>query len=123
MLLNALEASDGEPAVKFQIETADTNVIFSVWNRQAIAPHIAPRIFQRNFSTKSGSGRGLGTFSMRLFGETYLKGQVSFVTSEDQGTTFSLTLPLKPATPIRADAVFSDGDAGNAIAEQALARR
>jgi sensor histidine kinase regulating citrate/malate metabolism len=51
------------------------------------------RIFQRNYSTKSDSGRGLGTYSMKLFGETYLGGKVDFTSSESEGTTFHLRLP------------------------------
>ena len=35
------------------------------------------QIFKRSFSTK-GAARGLGTYSMRLLSERYLKGVVSF---------------------------------------------
>jgi sensor histidine kinase regulating citrate/malate metabolism len=52
------------------------------------------QIFQRSFSTK-GSGRGLGTYSMKLFGENYLHGRVYFRTNEKQGTTFTIELPLE----------------------------
>ncbi|MHC4874743.1 MAG: ATP-binding protein [Planctomycetota bacterium] len=53
------------------------------------------RVFQRNFSTKADNGRGLGTFSMKLFGEKFLGGSVTFVSTEEEGTVFKLTLPLK----------------------------
>jgi signal transduction histidine kinase len=49
------------------------------------------QIFQRFFSTK-GPGRGLGTYSMKLFGERYLKGKVDFSSQAPQGTTFTVTL-------------------------------
>ena len=50
------------------------------------------QVFQRSFSTKSPS-RGLGAYSMKLIGERYLKGEVSFTTSQRDGTEFSITLP------------------------------
>lgn len=39
-------------------------------------------VFKRYFSTKSKSGRGIGTYSMKLFGERYLGGKVGFYCSE-----------------------------------------
>jgi signal transduction histidine kinase len=96
MLLNALEASEPGQPVKFWIDSADGRVIFSVWNSRPIPPPVAARIFHRNFSTKAGAGRGLGTFSMQLFGETYLKGQLSFESGKKQGTVFRLALPRQP---------------------------
>ena len=120
MLLNALEASDPGDQVKFWIEPLDPVVRFSVWNRRAIPAHVAPRIFQRNFSTKPGPGHGLGTYSMRFFGETYLKGQVRFETAEGQGTVFSLDLPLRLPPAGEPEAV---GSAAETLVEQTVARR
>jgi sensor histidine kinase regulating citrate/malate metabolism len=56
---------------------------------------VRPRIFQRCFTTKPGEGRGQGTFAMKLFGEGYLGGTVSFETSAREGTTFELRLPRR----------------------------
>jgi signal transduction histidine kinase len=50
------------------------------------------QIFARSFSTK-GQGRGLGTYSVRLLTEKYLKGKVWFKSSEKQGTTFYICIP------------------------------
>jgi sensor histidine kinase regulating citrate/malate metabolism len=60
------------------------------------------QVFQRSFSTKA-RGRGLGTYSMKLFGEGCLGGSVWFTTSEAAGTTFSISLPLNhsPAGEVR----------------------
>ena len=52
------------------------------------------RIFHRNYTTKEGQGRGLGTYSMKLLGEKVLGGEVDFSTSPGGGIVFSLTLPL-----------------------------
>ena len=94
MVLNAIEASRGGDMVRVWVESDGDNVTFCVWNRAAIPPENVPRIFQRNFSTKGGSGRGLGTYAMKLFGETYLGGAVSFASSGPDGTTFRLALPV-----------------------------
>ncbi|NDJ76531.1 MAG: sensor histidine kinase [Chloroflexi bacterium] len=94
MVINALEASEEGDVVRLWVELAESAVTFCVWNRAAIPQKFVPRIFQRNFSTKPGIGRGLGTYTMKLFGETYLGGTVSFSSSEQDGTTFRLTLPV-----------------------------
>jgi signal transduction histidine kinase len=72
-------------------------VAFHVNNAGEIPPTVAPRIFQRSFTTKAGTGHGLGTYGMRLLGERYLGGKVSFTTSAEAGTVFSIRLPLPAA--------------------------
>ena len=96
MVTNALEATTEGGEVRLWIEDAEDAVVFCVWNRQCIPEDIARRVFQRNFSTKEGGGRGLGTYAMRLLGETFLQGKVSFTTSEAEGTVFRLWLPKNP---------------------------
>ncbi|MFC1523899.1 sensor histidine kinase [Thermodesulfobacteriota bacterium] len=94
MVINALEATEENGTVQLitQLETA--HVTWNVWNNRFISSDVQRRIFQRNFSTKSGRGRGLGTYSMKLFGEDYLGGEVTFVSTEHEGTTFTFRLPL-----------------------------
>lgn len=94
MIINALEASDDDQPVKVSIDPGSKNVKFHVWNTQFIPDDIALRIFQRNFSTKEQSGRGIGTFSMKLFGENILGGKIDFTTSKENGTTFTYTAPV-----------------------------
>lgn len=93
MLVNAFEATEPGGEVRIWTKTSGEAVTFCVWNRQAIPEDIALRVFQRNFSTKAESGRGMGTYMMKLFGETYLGGKVSFTTSKEEGTVFRLRLP------------------------------
>jgi signal transduction histidine kinase len=95
MLLNALESSKENCTVKLWTEVAKGQVSFCVWNAGEIPANVAKRIFQRNFSTKNESGRGIGTYSMKLFGERIMGGKVSFETSALSGTVFKLVLPLK----------------------------
>ncbi len=97
MVTNALEASIAGDCVRIGCELIDDDdhgVLFTVWNPRAIPLEIIPRIFQRNFTTKSEEGHGLGTFSMKLFGESYLGGKVSFTTSSELGTHFEFWLPF-----------------------------
>ena len=93
MIINALEATKEGGTVEFWTEHKNTDTTFYVWNEGAIPPNVQLRIFQRHFSTKKGEGRGIGTFSMKLFGEQFLKGKVNFTSSPDEGTLFRLSLP------------------------------
>ena len=64
-----------------------------VMNPSAMPEEVRMQIFQRSFSTK-GKGRGIGTYSLKLLGETYLKGEVGFTSAEDEGTRFFIRLPI-----------------------------
>jgi signal transduction histidine kinase len=107
MARNALEASADGGVARVWCEAVEGGgdptrpaVRFSVHNDGAIAPELQPRIFQRSFSTKAQRGRGLGTYSMKLLGERYLGGAVSFASSAERGTTFSIALAERSAAPV-----------------------
>jgi len=93
MITNALEASGEGDEIRVWADASRGKVTFSIWNRQAIPVDIQKRIFQRNFSTKSEFGRGLGTYSMKLTGERFLGGKVDFLSSAEGGTVFQISLP------------------------------
>ena len=93
MVTNALEATEQDGEVKVWVEANNGSIAFYVWNREPISPDIGRRIFQRNFSTKEGDGRGVGTYSMKLFGEQVLGGKVSFTSSPEEGCIFSFSHP------------------------------
>lgn len=97
MLTNAFEATEEGGEVRFWVEEEPTSILFCVWNSQSLSEDVARRVFQRNYTTKPGSGRGLGTFGMRLLGETYLRGQVTFTTRPSHGTQFTFRLPREPS--------------------------
>lgn len=92
MVTNALEATDDNGSVKVWFENDRDSLVFCVWNDKAIPEAVKLRVFQRNFSTKEGAGRGLGTYSMRLVGEKLLGGKVTFSSSETEGTVFKFAL-------------------------------
>ncbi|MBU5614926.1 sensor histidine kinase [Geomonas azotofigens] len=93
MVLNALEATEEHGEVKVWFEQEHDALRFCVWNEKPIPDEVQCRIFQRSFSTKEGSGRGVGTFSMQLIGEKILGGKVSFSSSAQQGTLFKFRIP------------------------------
>ena len=92
MTKNALEASKPGEIVTLGCEADEQGAAFWVHNPGFIPPKIQLQIFQRSFSTK-GSGRGLGTYSIKLLSERYLKGHASFGTSPEQGTVFRVVCP------------------------------
>jgi hypothetical protein len=93
MIKNSFEASDVGDIVTVGTSLIDNNLRFFVSNPAFIPRNTQLLIFDRSFSTK-GSGRGLGTFSMKLLGENYLGGKVDFTSTEKEGTTFWIDLPL-----------------------------
>lgn len=92
MIKNALEAtaSGGEIRAGIRMVGSD-RAAFYVWNDAVMEPEIKEQIFHKSFSTK-GKDRGLGTWSILLFGERYLGGAVSFDSEEGSGTEFRLEL-------------------------------
>jgi len=94
MVSNALEASRPGATVSVHCQLQPGRSTFAVHNSGVIPDEVVPRIFQRSFSTKTEPGHGLGTYSMRFFAEQYLGGKVTFTSSMDAGTTFSLVLPV-----------------------------
>jgi hypothetical protein len=94
MLRNAIEAAPGGP-IRLSCARVGDRYRFSVHNPGVIPDDVAARIFRRSFSTKATRGRGLGTYSMKLFGERVLGGEVGFTTSADEGTTFFIDHPIR----------------------------
>jgi hypothetical protein len=106
MIKNALEAAPTcavrvacEPLAAGLGEAGPAAVRFSVQNDGEIPPEVQQRIFQRSFSTKAARGRGLGTYGMKLLGERYLGGRVSFSSSPSTGTVFEIRLPAASVAP------------------------
>ncbi len=94
MIKNALEASMPGGAVTLSCNGTGDKAHFSVHNANYIDREIQLQLFKRSFTTK-GQGRGIGTYSMKLFGEKYLKGRVWFESSRENGTTFYLEIPVQ----------------------------
>ena len=93
MLKNALEATENEGVVSAGIELLPGVVRIIIKNDQVMADMVRMQIFQRSFSTK-GNSRGLGTYSIKLLTESYLKGKAQFSSVAGEGTKFWIDLPL-----------------------------
>ena len=92
LLKNALEASSAGETVTVGVMPEDDRVAFWVHNAAHMPRDVQLQVFKRSFSTK-GSGRGIGTYSIRLFVTRYLHGSVDFESSEENGTIFRVRLP------------------------------
>jgi signal transduction histidine kinase len=95
MVMNAFEATETGGEVKLDVVYDNDTITFSVWNKECIPEDVQKRIFQQYFSTKNGNGRGFGTYSIKLIGEQFLRGKVSFSSRESKGTVFRFELPQK----------------------------
>jgi signal transduction histidine kinase len=91
MTKNALEASLPGTIITLKAENKNGNAVFSVQNPGFIEHDAQLQLFNRSFSTK-GAGRGLGTYSMKLFGEKYLGGKVWFESTKENGTCFFIMI-------------------------------
>lgn len=93
MVRNAMEAMPTGAQGRIWYESRDGRPRFTVQNPGCIPPEVADRIFQRSFSTKASRGRGLGTYGMKVLGESVLGGKVGFTTNWEEGTQFFIELP------------------------------
>jgi len=92
LVKNALEAIEEGGIVTLGAYSDGDSVYFTVHDAAVMPPSVQMQVFSRSFSTK-GSGRGLGTYSIKLISEKYLHGQVSFVSNEKAGTKFTVRYP------------------------------
>lgn len=92
LMKNALEAVKPGENITISLELKAPWIFISIHNPGYMQPEIQSQIFQRSFSTK-GKGRGIGTYSIKLITEKYLKGEVSFYSTPEAGTVFTVKIP------------------------------
>ena len=92
LIKNALEASANGQTVTVAFENK-RQPLFSIHNPSVMPEAVQLQMFQRSFSTKDGTGRGIGSYSVKLLTEKYLQGKVWFISREPEGTTFFVELP------------------------------
>lgn len=92
MAKNALEAIPRGDRIQIVASAFPDVVRIEVKNKTSIEEDVQNQLFQRSYSTK-GKNRGIGTYSMKLLGERYLKGKVDFVSDEENGTIFYIEVP------------------------------
>ena len=94
MTKNALEGSAPGETVTLSAVHSGGEVRISVHNPGVMPRSVQLQIFQRSFSTK-GAGRGLGTYSIKLFSERFLHGRAFFTSTPEDGTTFTVVYPVE----------------------------
>ena len=87
MVINALEATSENGSITIGLDDDGYCAKFWVANSRIMPESVKMQIFKRSFSTK-GVDRGLGTYSIKLLTENYLKGEVGFTSEEPDGTKF-----------------------------------
>lgn len=96
LIKNSIEASIGRKKhlISIILEHQDEQHlrIMIKDNGMGIPSEVIPKIFQPNFTTKS-SGTGLGLAFVKKTIES-MNGDISFVTFEGVGTTFTIVLPI-----------------------------
>ncbi len=92
-LTEPLRLLETRPGGALRINKGGAWVAVCVKNMSYIPPEVQAHIFKRSFSTKD-SNRGLGTYSMKLIGESVLGGSVQFISTEEGGTVFRFYVPV-----------------------------
>jgi signal transduction histidine kinase len=95
LLKNALEASHTGETVTLRCRREETDIEIWCHNEGVLTKEVQLQIFRRSFSTK-GTGRGIGTYCIKLLTEKYLQGRVELVSTPQAGTLFTLTFPIAP---------------------------
>ncbi len=93
LVKNALEAVDAGQTVRLGWAVTAAEAVVTVWNPGVVAPSVRDQLFRRSVSTK-GSGRGQGTYSVRLLTERYLGGRITWDSTPEAGTTVRIHLPV-----------------------------
>jgi signal transduction histidine kinase len=97
LLANAIDASPSGGVVTVRARPTDNGVELNVIDHgQGISPSIRDKVFDPFFTTKPlGQGAGLGLSSSYGIVRDH-GGSIDFDSTEGQGTTFRVYLPLKP---------------------------
>jgi len=93
LLTNAMEASPRGAAVEISLRRLEKTALIGVHNLGAVPEAVRGRFFEKYATHGKPGGTGLGTYSAKLIAEN-LGGAVSLRTSEAEGTTLAVTLPL-----------------------------
>jgi len=91
LIKNAIEATPKNGTVKVGVSSEVAHVI-DIHNQGLIPKEIRPRFFDRFASSGKRGGTGLGTYSAKLIARAH-GGDVSFTTSDEEGTHVIVTLP------------------------------
>jgi len=92
LIKNAVEASPEGETVSITLDDKENGSI-SVHNQGVVPEEIRDKFFEKYVTSGKSGGTGLGTYSAKLIAETQ-GGQINLHTSEKDGTTITICLPL-----------------------------
>ena len=113
LVKNAMEASPEDETVSILLQGNEQGHI-RIHNRAVVPDDIRDTFFEKYATSGKAGGTGLGTYSAKLIAETQ-GGQIQMVTSQTEGTTVSVILPLAGAD----DRIAIEGDRPDRISAQA----
>jgi len=94
LLINAAQASGYGAEIELAAYVSDGRVVIEVKDHgEGIAETVADKIFDAHFTTKA-TGNGLGLLSCKQIVGKKHGGSISFVSKPDEGTIFTVSLPL-----------------------------
>jgi len=106
LIKNAIEASPQGKTVYAHLSSAEHGYI-SIHNSGAVPERIRSTFFEKYATAGKSGGTGLGTYSAKLIAGTQ-GGSISMETSEDKGTTITVTLPLRVHAEVYKDRASDD---------------
>lgn len=95
LLNNAVEAAPGGTTVTLYVHRTETTWFLETHNMGVVPEEIRERFFDRYVTAGKPRGTGLGTYSAMLIARTH-GGDITFTTSEEQGTRLTVELPQTP---------------------------
>ncbi len=95
---NALDASNPEDAVGIELSETAQEYVIAISNSKAVPESIRDRFFEKYITSGKAGGTGIGTYSAAVMVKA-VGGQISMRTSEAEGTTVTVRLPLAQAIP------------------------
>lgn len=94
LMKNAMEAAPSGSTVRLNIETKGRQARINLHNEGAVPREIGETFFDKYVTSGKRNGVGLGAYSARLFAEAQ-GGSISAASSEEDGTTVTVVLPLQ----------------------------
>lgn len=93
LIKNSVEAAPEGGAVTVRLDEEGTDAVISVHNPGAVPKDVRHRFFGKYVTSSKAGGTGLGTYAAKLVAEAQ-NGTIGMRTSEEDGTTVTVRLPL-----------------------------
>ena len=97
MISNAIQAYNGETNknIDLILETVDNNVLIHVKDyASGMSQKVKDKLFKEMITTKGKNGTGLGLYMSYSTIKAHFNGDITFVSEEGKGSTFTITLPI-----------------------------